>query len=110
MKHILFTILFITFTTSAFASFPVKRNIKKTTTDVSIDSSSTTNATSTIVVATDQVFALFLCAFGGVFGLHRFYLGDIWQGIVQLLTFGCFGVWTLIDFIRLILGSLGPGW
>jgi TM2 domain-containing membrane protein YozV len=110
MKQILLTILFLSITTSAFASFPVKRNIKKTTTEVSIDSSVNTTTTSTAVAVASQGVALILCAFLGPLGVHRFYLGDIWQGIVQLLTFGAFGIWSLIDFIRLILGGLGPGW
>ena len=110
MKQILLTILLLSITTSAFASFPVKRNIKKTTTEVFIDSTANTSATSTTIVAASQGAASLFCAFSGGIGVHRFYLGDIWQGVVQLITFGGLGVWTLIDFIRLILGSLGPGW
>jgi TM2 domain-containing membrane protein YozV len=55
-----------------------------------------------------QLVALLLCFFVGVLGVHRFYLGYTWQGIVQLLTFGGLGVWTLIDFIRIIIGDLKP--
>ena len=46
-------------------------------------------------------------AVGGL-GVHRFYLGYTWQGIVQLLTLGGCGIWALIDFIRIITGSLQP--
>jgi hypothetical protein len=55
-----------------------------------------------------QLIALLLCAFIGGLGIHRFYLGYTWQGIVQLLTLGGCGIWTLIDFIRIITGSLQP--
>jgi TM2 domain-containing membrane protein YozV len=55
-----------------------------------------------------QLVALLLCAFLGGLGIHRFYLGYIWQGIVQLLTGGGCGIWALIDFIRIITGSLQP--
>lgn len=52
--------------------------------------------------------ALILCWLLGVIGIHRFYLGYTWQGVVQLLTLGGLGIWTLIDFIRIIIRSLEP--
>jgi TM2 domain-containing membrane protein YozV len=55
-----------------------------------------------------QVIALILCALVGGLGIHRFYLGYTWQGIVQLLTLGGCGIWALIDLIRIITGSLQP--
>jgi hypothetical protein len=55
-----------------------------------------------------QLIALILCWVVGGLGIHRFYLGYTWQGIVQLLTLGGCGVWTLIDFVRIITGSLQP--
>jgi TM2 domain-containing membrane protein YozV len=55
-----------------------------------------------------QLVALLLCFFVGGLGIHRFYLGYTWQGIVQLLTAGGCGIWALIDFIRIITGSLKP--
>lgn len=55
-----------------------------------------------------QLIALILVALLGGLGIHRFYLGYTWQGIVQLLTLGGCGVWALIDLIRIIMGTLGP--
>lgn len=55
-----------------------------------------------------QLIALILCALVGGLGIHRFYLGYTWQGIVQLLTLGGCGIWALIDLIRIITGSLQP--
>lgn len=55
-----------------------------------------------------QLVALLLCLFVGGIGIHRFYLGYTWQGIVQILTLGGLGIWTLIDLIRIITGSLQP--
>jgi TM2 domain-containing membrane protein YozV len=48
---------------------------------------------------------LLLCFFLGVFGIHRFYVGKIGTGILCLLTFGGLGIWTLIDFVRIAVGS-----
>lgn len=51
---------------------------------------------------------LFLCSMFGLIGLHRVYLGYSWQAWVQLLTLGGLGIWTFIDFIRIILKKLEP--
>lgn len=55
-----------------------------------------------------QLVALLLCFFLGGLGIHRFYLGYIWQGVVQLLTLGGCGIWALIDLIRIVIGDLQP--
>jgi len=55
-----------------------------------------------------QLIALLLVIFVGGLGIHRFYLGYTWQGIVQLLTGGGCGIWALIDLIRIITGDLQP--
>jgi hypothetical protein len=55
-----------------------------------------------------QMVALILVIVVGGLGIHRFYLGYTWQGIVQLLTLGGCGVWALIDLIRIAMGTLKP--
>lgn len=55
-----------------------------------------------------QITALLLCFFLGGIGIHRFYLGYTLIGILQIITLGGLGIWTLIDFIRIILGTLKP--
>jgi hypothetical protein len=52
--------------------------------------------------------AFLLCTFLGDLGIHRFYLGYTWQGVVQLLTGGGCGLWAFIDWIRIITKSLEP--
>lgn len=56
----------------------------------------------------NQLTAVLLALFIGFLGIHRFYLGYIWQGVVQILTLGGLGVWSLIDLIRIITGDLKP--
>ena len=52
-----------------------------------------------------KLVAAVLCFFLGVFGVHRFYVGKVGTGIIQLLTAGGLGVWWIIDLIMILLGS-----
>ena len=49
--------------------------------------------------------ALILCILLGGLGVHRFYVGKVVTGIIMILTFGGLGIWTLIDVIRIAVGS-----
>jgi TM2 domain-containing membrane protein YozV len=49
--------------------------------------------------------AFLLCFFLGVFSAHRFYVGKIGTAILQIITLGGLGIWLLIDFIMIIVGS-----
>lgn len=51
------------------------------------------------------LIVLLLCFFLGGLGVHRFYVGKVGSGIVQLLTLGGCGIWTLIDFIMILCGN-----
>lgn len=51
-----------------------------------------------------RVVAILLCFFLGCFGIHRFYVGKIGTGILWFLTFGLFGIGTIIDFVMIVCG------
>lgn len=52
--------------------------------------------------------ALLLSFFLGGLGVDRFYLEKTGTGILKLLTFGGFGIWSLVDFILILTKSM-PG-
>ena len=53
----------------------------------------------------EWLVTLLLSFFLGVLGIHRFYTGHTGIGVAQLLTFGGCGIWSLIDFIMILLGN-----
>ena len=60
-----------------------------------------------VVATSDKGFvpAILLCFFLGALGAHRFYVGKIGTGILQLLTFGGLGMWALVDFVMIATGN-----
>jgi TM2 domain-containing membrane protein YozV len=50
----------------------------------------------------DRTVAILLCFFGGGFGIHKFYLGKTFAGIIYLVT-----SWTLIPGIIAFFEFLG---
>lgn len=51
-----------------------------------------------------RIIALFLCFFGGYFGLHNFYVGRIGRGILYVFTVGIFGFGWIYDLILILCG------
>jgi hypothetical protein len=48
---------------------------------------------------------LFLCLTMGWFGAHRFYVGKVGTGLMQMLTAGGFLIWWFIDFVLILTGK-----
>ncbi len=59
----------------------------------------------TITSDKNKKTALILCAIGGIFGMHDFYLGKIGGGLVKLFTCNVFCVGWFIDLIKIASGS-----
>lgn len=57
----------------------------------------------------DWLTSVLLCFFLGSLGIHSFYAGKTVNGVIQLLTGGGCGVWTLIDFIMLLTKKYTDG-
>ena len=49
--------------------------------------------------------AALFCFFLGWLGVHRFYVGKIGTGILQIVTLGGLGVCMLVDFIMIVVYS-----
>lgn len=49
--------------------------------------------------------ALLLAFFGGVFGLHRFYVDKPRTGIAMIFTLGGLGIWYLYDLVLIAAGE-----
>ena len=42
---------------------------------------------------------------GDWLGIHRFYVGKIGTGVLMLVTAGGLGIWVIIDFVWILVGT-----
>ena len=64
------------------------------------------DATGQPVSEKSRLAAALLAFFLGGLGIHRFYVGKVGTGVAIILTLGgFFGIWPLIDFIMILIGS-----
>lgn len=49
--------------------------------------------------------ALLCCIFGGLLGIHQFYVGNIGKGILYFLTAGLFMIGWIIDIVKIATGG-----
>ena len=49
--------------------------------------------------------AMTLCAWGGWFGLHQYYVGNIGKGLLYSCTFGLCLIGWIVDLISISTGS-----
>ena len=96
--------------TATYASFPVQRTTSNNTNTTVVVENQEDELSSPAIAADgkSQIIAAILAFAIGGLGIHRFYLGYTWQGVVQLLTLGGCGIWALIDLIRICTGDLQP--
>lgn len=55
--------------------------------------------------------AVFFISFSwGMFGVDRMYLGKWGTGVLKLISLGGFGIWTIVDLILIMGGSMRDKW
>ena len=57
------------------------------------------------MVQKSKLVSLLLCWFLGWLGIHRFYTGKVWTGILYLCTGGIWGFGTLIDTLLMLFNA-----
>ncbi len=108
---IIFTIVALIIATSfSYASFPVKRVATiESSENANIAQNSYTLISPAAAGTKSQGIALILGVFLGFLAGHKWYLGNPWYiNVLFIITLGGFGIWWLIDMIRIITGDYQP--
>jgi hypothetical protein len=110
-KIILSVIVLFMGTGFSYASFPVER--VNTSNNATMTSSSEVETVLISPAAAQseksQGIALILGVFLGFIAGHKWYLGNPWYiNVLFIVTLGGFGVWWIIDMIRIITGDYQP--
>jgi len=110
--------IFAFFTNFAFASFPVERaqpvankieNTNASTVSASNDEDANAPFTAVMSDQKSQGIALVLALILGLLAAHRWYLGTpALINVFFIFTLGGFGIWLLVDIIRICCGGLNP--
>ncbi len=62
-----------------------------------------------VVSPKSKMLTLILAIFGGFFGIHQFYAGNIMSGLLYMFTCGLCGVMWIIDIIKILSGTFKDG-
>lgn len=52
-----------------------------------------------------RTVALILWLLLGILGVHRFYVGKVWTGLLWLFTGGLFGIGLIVDLVLILTGA-----
>lgn len=116
---VLAPLLFFTFFTNfVFASFPAERvhsvtnkieNTNSSTVTAADDEDDSASFSAVVSNEKSQGIALVLALVLGLLAAHRWYLGyPALINVFFIFTLGGFGIWLLVDIIRICCGGLNP--
>lgn len=52
-----------------------------------------------------KLLTILLCIFLGYLGVHRFYVGKVWTGLIWFLTGGLVGIGVIVDAVLILISA-----